>query len=318
MAVILSGREVANRLRRLEASLRDLRTQRLAIDNYAKGLEDEGQSGTTIQTDINALLVDWGALRDQIVTDLSAIPILHQTRVKVGMPAIYNAAQIEASLDNNLLADLSAGGAIMPNLSSMLTYGAGPLHAFLQNDVISLSNSEDSSNNKSVKVRYSAQYGGVDLITNGGFLGSTAWTEAGDGGTEIVFSGGKCVFTSATAVLSQAEADMVSAGVAGDPSYGWILGGVYLCTFTLDSVSGGSLSVGTTSNTTQLTVTASGTHKALIFGDNDSAGLLFTATGFTGNLDNVSLIPYNGLVFNDQLGADNSADASVVLTLQER
>ena len=327
MAVVLSGREAASRLSRLTMSMNELRRQRLQIDRLASDMEAEGNTAIAIETAINALLVDWASLKAQIITELTAIPSIHQSRTKVGMPAIYNSARIIAGLNNNDLADLSLGGAIRPDVACELTYGNGPFHAFLQNDIVSISSAEDSDNNISAKVLYSAAPGGVDLITNGGFASSTGWTEAGDAGTEVVITGGKAVFTNAGATLSQAKADMISAGVAGTPSIGWVLGTLYLVEFTLDTFTGGSLSVGTNADTAQFTLNyatapavadLNATHTALIVGDGHADGLIFTAAGLTVNMDNVKLVPFSGLAFNSSLGSDNDEDKSVVITLQER
>jgi len=319
MAVYISGKEVGDRLTRIHDRIRALRADRLAIDRYAEDLEQEGVNASTIQTDINAKLVDWGSVRDEIVGDLNDLPLYWKARVKIGMSALYNSANIEANFANNLLADLSTAAVIRANSSSELTsISGGPFSVFLADDVVEISNAENTSNNKRLKVRYSTAPGGVDLITNGGFASATGWTEAGDGGTEVTITGGKAVFSVATCTLSQAEADMVGAGAASATSVGWIAATYYLVTFTLDTVSAGTLAVGTNTTPAQHTVTAAGTHRALILGDNNAAGLIFTATGFTGNLDNVSLIPFSGLAFYDELGTDNAADTKLVITLQER
>lgn len=318
MAVYISGKEVGDRLTRILDRVRALRADRLAIDRYAEDLEQEGVNASTIQTDINAKLVDWGSVRDEIVGDLNDLPLYWKARVKIGMSALYNSANIEANFANNLLADLSTAAVIRANSSSELTsISGGPFSVFLADDVVEISNAENASNNKRLKVRYSTAPGGIDLITNGGFASATGWTEAS---ADIGITGGVAVFANATATLSQAEADMVNAGAASATSVGWIAATYYLCTFDVlenGSISG-SLAVGTNTTPAQHTVTAVGTHRALILGDNNAAGLVFTATAFTGGLDNVSLIPFSGLAFYDELGTDNAADTKLVITLQER
>jgi hypothetical protein len=318
MAVYLSGDEVSTRLSAQLSALRALQRQRRAIERQAEAMESEGQTASTIQTTINALLTDWGALRDQIVTELSALPILWQARVKIGMPALYDSANIEAANQSHLGAGSAPSALIRSNNTMELTKSAGPFHVFLQDDIVSISAAEDADNKVTgIKVVYNTAYGGRDLISNGGFASSSSWTESGDSGTEVVITGGQAVFTAATATLSQAKADMYNAGVSNSSSMGWdaIL---YLVTFTLSSVSAGTLSVGTNASAAQHTVTASATHRALIVGDGHANGLVFTATGFTGNLDDVSMIPFSGLALNAPLDTDNSQDTKLVITLQER
>lgn len=314
MALYLSGDEIADRISDLEGMLRDLRAQRLKIDAYAEGMESEGQNASTIQTAINALLVDWGAFRDQIVTELSAIPLFHQARVKIGMGSLYNWAKIEANFANNLKADLSTAAVIRPNPSSEITYGPGPLNTFLANDYVLISNAEDPENNRRMQVRYTPGLGGVDLIVNGGFATDTIWTK----GVGWTITGGVANATTLSTTISQTKANMISAGVAGTPSVGWVNGVYYIVEFTLPTSSAGTLSVGTATTADQHTVTEAGTHRALILSDGGAAGLVFTGAGWTGTIDNVSLIPFSGLAFLDELGADNDEDTQLVITLQER
>lgn len=318
MAVYISGKEVTDRISRIIDRIRALKDDRSAIERYATDLQQEGVNASTIQTDVNAKLVDWGSVRDEIVGDLNDLPLFWKSQVKIGMGALYNAATVEANNPSNVLTDLSTGGLVVANESAQLKYGPGPFNVFLASDVVEISKAADRDNNMRAQVRYTPDLAGVDLITNGGFADATGWTESGDGGTEVVITGGKAVFTAATATLSQTKANMISAGAAGDPSIGWVLGQRYLATFTIDSAAAGTLSVGTNTTAAQHTITANGTHKAIILSDGNAAGLIFTATGFTGNMDNVKLIPLSGLVFNEALGGDTDSDTTIVITLQER
>lgn len=318
MATVLSAKQVCDRLRRIEALVRDLRQQRATIGRYAESMEREGQTALDIETTINGMLTDWGALRTEIIDELTAIPIIHQSRVKVGMPALYSSTDIEAANQSHLGVDSQPSAIIRSNTSMEQTKTNGPFHVFLQNDIVSISSAEDDSNNISgIKVVYNTAAGGKNLITNGGFASSTGWTESGDSGTEIVITGGQAVFTAGTCTLAQAKADMYNAGVSDSSSQGWdaIL---YLVEFTLSGVSAGTLSVGTNTTAAQHTVTANATHRALIVGDGNAAGLVFTATGFTGNIDNVSMVPFSGIALNYPLSVDNTADSSVVITLEQR
>lgn len=325
MAVVLSGREAASRLSRLTMSMNELRRQRLQIDRLASDMEAEGNTALAIETAINALLVDWASLKAQIITELTAIPSIHQSRVKIGMPATYSSANIEATNTSNVGLDSAAGAIIRSNTAMEKTLTNGPFHVFLVGDVVSVSSAEDSDNDVTgLKVLRNPEQGGVNMITNGGFASTSAWTEAS---ADIAITGGKAVFTAASAVLSQAKADMYNAGAANSSSPGWDTL-VYLVEFTLDGFSAGSLSLGTNTSATQYTITYSAaldlagalnkTHRVIVTGDGDAAGLKFTGVGLTANMDNVSMIPLSGLCLNYPLGSDNDEDKSVVITLQER
>ncbi len=318
MAVVLSAAQVVERLRRIEALVRDLREQRATIGRYADAMEREGQTALDIETTINGMLTDWGALRTEIIDELTALPVIHQSRVKIGMPALYSSADVEAANQSHLGVDSQPSAIIRSNTSMEQTKTNGPFHVFLQNDIVSISSAEDATNNVTgAKVVYNTAAGGKNLITNGGFASATGWTEAGDAGTEIVITGGQAVFTAGTCTLAQAKADMYNAGVADSSSQGWdaIL---YLVEFTLSGVSAGTLAVGTNASAAQHTVTANATHRALIVGDGASQGLVFTATGFTGNLDSVSMVPFSGLALNQPLVVDNAEDKQIVITLEQR
>lgn len=307
MALYLSADEIDERLAALEGLLHSLRAGRRNIDAYAEALEDEGQTAATVSTKVNDLLTDWGALRDEIVTKLSDIPILHQIRVKIGMPALYSSARVVLNEQSN-----NADSSISVNESVETTIS--PFSAFQAGDVVSVSNAEDTENNKSAVVQHTPATPGADRITNGGFDSASGWTEASG---DIAITGGKAVFTSAAGpvTLKQLKADMVGGG--------WTNAVRYLVTFDLDTVTAGTLAVGTNTNASQHVVTADGSHRAIILADNHADGLVFTADptttiDFTGNLDNVSVIPWTGLALDDVLGADNDEDKQLVITLQER
>lgn len=325
MAVVLSGREAASRLSRLTMSMNELRRQRLQIDRLASDMEAEGNTAIAIETAINALLVDWAALKTQIITELTAIPSIHQSRVKIGMPAAYSSANIEATNTSNVGLDSAAGAIIRSSTIMEKTKTNGPFHVFQVGDIVSISGAEDSDNNiTGIKVLRNPEQGGINLITNGGFDSTSAWTEAS---ADIAITGGKAVFTAASDVLSQAKADMYNAGASDTSSPGWDTP-VYLVEFTLDGFSAGSLSLGTNTSATQYTITYSAalalagalnkTHRVIITGDGNAAGLKFTGVGLTANMDNVSMIPLSGLCLNYPLGSDNAADTTLAITLQER
>lgn len=317
MAVVISSQERTSRTTVISAMMSSLRRQSRAIERLEKEMRAEGAAAAAIQTAVNALLVDWGASRDQIVTELTAIPIVSRPTVEIGMPALYSSANIEAANQSNLGGGVP-GAIIRSNSSMEESLLNGPFHVFVQNDIVSISDCENPDNNiTGIKVLYSTAPGGQDIILNGEFASTSNWTEAS---ADIGITGGKAVFANATATLSQAKADMYNAGAADSVSQGWVLGTLYLVTFevVLNGTISGTLSVGTNTTAAQHTVTAVGTHVALITGDGDAAGLIFTGTGFTGGLESVEMIPFSGLALNRPLGSDNAADTSLKITLQER
>ena len=307
MAVVLSGTEVVERLRAQRGVLDALIRQRRDFERQAESMEDAGYDAATIATTINGLLTDWGALRDEMVTNLSAIPIVYQSKVKIGMPANYTSAVIKASDPAN-----SNYGTIQVEAAKE-TY-TSPFSVFQASDVVSITSAEDDANNLPWIVRYTPATAGTDKCTNGGFASSASWTEAATG---ITFSGGKCNFLVAdyNGSITFDELYQAKAAMTGGA---WTDGARYLVTFTISSYSAGSLSTGTVADRYQATFSSDGTHSAIVTADSDTKGLIFTPSTFTGSIDNVSIIPWNGLAFTGGIGSDNTADTSLVITLQER
>lgn len=247
MAVIISEKEAAQVLTSLGHLFDALCSQRRNIGKYAAQLEAQGNTAATVATAINAMLVDWDSLRDQFVTELSAVPTTYQSVVRIGMPAMYNSANIEATNQSNTN-DLSQACGIIRADSICEMNLISPFSVFASGDVVSISNAEDSSNNISAEVQRTPATASAEKITNGDFsntIPATGWTEAV--GT-IAISTGQAAFTAATTgqTLKQTQADMVGGG--------WTTSTVYLVTFTLASVSAGTLGVGTNGNV-QHTVT---------------------------------------------------------------
>lgn len=315
MAVYLSDKEINQRLLRLTEMLADLRRQRVAIGKYADGMASEGQTTSTINTAVSALLVDWASGLSQVITELSAVPTTWQPYVKTGMPGMYNSAYIEAENQSNLNDALIPSAIVRPDATCEVNL-IGPFSYFQAGDIVSISHAENADNNMTMEVQYAPETPGSEKIQNGKFNNATpatGWTETNDGGTEIVITSGLCTFTSATAILSQAKTDMMGGT--------WPNGTRYLVTFTLSGVSGGTLACGTNTTIaagTAHTVTANTTHRVIVTADNHADGLKFSAVGFTGVLTNISAIPLTGLTFNGPLGSDNAADTKLVITLQER
>lgn len=313
MATYLSGKEIGERLRRVRGIIDGLIRQRDEIERFAEAQMDEGQTAATVETSVNGLLTDWEALKAQAVTELTAIPYVWKPQVRIGMPALYKAAYVLANEQGNVNSVTgAAGGSISINSDAETT--TSPFSVFAAGDVVSISKAEDSANRITGIVQYTPASPSTTRITNGDFSDSTpatAWTETGDGGTEVVITAGVATFTSADCTLAQAKADMIGGG--------WTNAARYLVRFTLDTVTTGTLSVGTTTDPAQHVVTANGNHRAIILADNDAAGLIFTASGtFTGNLTNISVIPWTGIALDCPLLNDNAYDTKIVVALEER
>jgi hypothetical protein len=119
-----------------------------------------------------------------------------------------------------------------------------------------------------------------NVLTNGTFTGAlTGWTEASP---DIAYGTNNVAFVNATATLKQLLASMTTA---------WTAAATYRVVFTISGYSGGgNITVGTNTNAAQggSAVTANGTYTRLVTADAHADGLVFTATGFTGNLDTVT------------------------------
>lgn len=303
MAIVISGDEAIGRLRAQISILKGLLRQRKDIDRQASRGEAEGQVAVDIQTTANDLLTDWNTLKTQSLADLAGILYVHQARVKVGMPALYQSAVIDAADSAN------AGEAtIRVNVDSETI--VSPFSVFTAGDIISISNAEDPENDISAVVRYTPHATPrADLISNGTFATDTLWTKGAD--WTIAADVANAASTTNTALKS---------GTGGGTAMttAWTAGQYYLVTYTI-TISAGYLNIGTKTTTGQASATVAGAAKtAIILADGHSDGLTFTGVGFTGTLDSVSVIPFTGLALDRSLGADNAADTSLVLTLQQR
>lgn len=117
-------------------------------------------------------------------------------------------------------------------------------------------------------------YGVTEYVTTGDFASSTGWTLGSGWG----ISGGKASGTTVSSALSQPVASMAEAMVAGV---------LYAVSFDLVRNAGTlNIIIGATS---LVTLSASGSYRYEFVFDGNAAGLVFTGTGFTGNLDNVSV-----------------------------
>lgn len=303
MAVVISSRERTSRTTVISAMLSSLRRQSRAIERLEKEMRDEGATASAIKTAINALLVDWGAARDQIVTELTAIPIEHQSQVNVGQPVLYQSAVIDAADSAN------PGGYATIRVNATSETLVSPFAAFAAGNTISITNAEDSENNISAKVQFTPHATPTtDLISNGGFSTDTLWTK----GAGWTIAGG-------VAVASGALSTALKSGTGGGTAMAtaWTNGQYYLVTYTV-TISAGYVNIGTNTTAAQSSATVAGAGKtAIILADGHSDGLVFTGVGFTGTIDAVSVIPFTGLALDRVLTTDNAADTSITVTLQE-
>lgn len=298
MAVTLSNSDRVKRVRVIQGMLASLLRSAKDIDRLTEQMKDENQAPGTIFTNITALLTDWDALRDQIATELSNISEVYQTEIYVGLP-------------NNLRAmaflPCSGSKSVIQPLYATTSWNA----LFDADDIIRITNAEDSGNNTAWKVLL-APTGGVDTFTtyivNGDMGSATGWTV---GANWAIGSGVATHTAGATNTLSQAVADLAATPIANS---------VFYVTFTVAARTAGTLTV-SMGGSYSLTVSANGTYKVAL-DYSGAGGLVFTPTSaFDGTVDTVSAIAIFGLVVEaiPSTGAltENQYDTTAIITLEE-
>lgn len=301
MAIVLSGRECVERLGEQIASLQALKQQRSAIDRQAHNMEDAGYASGAIATTINALLTDWGTLRDQIATELSAIPLVYQAKAKIGMPALYTSAVIDA-------VDPANGSNATIKVNETSENLASPFSGFLAGDTVSISGAENDANNVSAVLNLTPETAGSQILQSFGFDSATGWTEAS---ANISITGSAAVFAGATNdVLKQQKADM---------NIAWTNNDYYLVRVSVTAWTAGTVNIGTNTTAAQGSAGgATGTYYAIVLADNHADGLVITGVGATLSIGQIEAFPFNGLSLDRPLTTDNTADTGIVITLQER
>lgn len=307
MATLLTEKEAIEQLQTCRGLLTNLIRIRREIANLESRLISAGYPPTSVASGIGGLVTDWDTLRDELVTTLSGIPgsaILYKYvispssyqgftsfNVRAKNPGFANKGTIRIDADHEALISPFNG-------------------MFLANDVVRITNAYDPDIDGRYIVEYTPGSAQPDVISNGGFNDTSDWTEAS---ADIVITGGVAAFTAATATLNQAKADMATA---------WSNGKRYLVTLTISGSPSGTLSVGTNTTPNQVVLSSLGTYTCNILADNHADGLVFTATGFTGNLDDVSAIGWTGLAFTTAMTTDENqvtlADAGLTISLEER
>lgn len=310
MAKVLSGNEVVKRLADIGRMIDALILYRRKIESLAERMEDEGQLATTVATMANAMLTEWGDDRDEIVSRLQDLPLVYQSKVKVGMPARYAHAVVYATNESNIYTNSEACALIRVGGSEWAENEIFPFSVFQADDIVSVSG---ANGNKitGARVGYTPETtGGEKMVyTSGSWTAGTNWTAAGSTYSTLTLTG--------AAVSTGTAVKLPKASMNGGA---WLSAHHYLVSFTLSGVSGGSVSVGTNTNTFY-TATANTRHHALISADAHADGLVFKSadtTAFTGVISKIECIPFTGLALDAPLNADNDSDTTLVVTLQER
>jgi hypothetical protein len=309
MAVIISEEQAAKQLQECKNILQTLIRQRKAFANQIKAMQKSGQSPSSISTFITDLLTPWDTLRDELADKISEIPgdatavqIEFTPGTYLGTPSFYVKPY-----------DQGIGAGVIRINPEHEEFVSPFYQMFLDNDYIRISNAADENMNGRYRVEKAPGTAQEDVISNGIFTNTTGWTEASG---NVSITGGQAVFTSANGSgdkLYQAKADMATS---------WTNAKLYLVTLTLSSISGGSLNIGTNTNTSQATLSSNGTYNVIIEADNHANGLVFTPTSFTGNLDSVSAIGWTGLklttAFYNDVNVDYTSDTKMKIVLEER
>jgi len=307
MATLLTEKEAIDQLQTCRGLLTNLIRVRREIANLESKLISAGYPPLDVANGIGGLVTDWDTLRDELVTTLGAIP---------GNASLYKYVISPSSYQGFTSFNVRAKN---PGFGDKGTIRIDADHEelispfdgmFVANDIVRITNAYDPSVNGRYIVEYTPGSAQPDVISNGAFNDTSDWTEAS---AAITITGGAAVFTAATATLKQVKSDMATS---------WTNGKRYLVTLTISDASGGSLSVGTNTTPAQVTLSSIGTYTCNILADNHADGLVFTATGFTGNLDDVSAIGWTGLAFTTAMTTDENqatlVDAGLTISLEER
>lgn len=313
MAIYISLEEMQKQVKGCEEILWTLRRNLSTFVRRRNALEAEGQSGSTVNTSINNLLTDWDALRDEVVTVLGAIPNTYKIRVKVGMPSQYMSAIISP------VDPVNAGrGTIRvgngPDGNSLEPYVNPFGGLFLDNDKIIISQAEDSANNGTHRLWFDAMewYSSTPLYNH--ITGSTAdadfsstWTGSGSGHWTLTST----TATHNTGNTTALEFPGISLTAATDNK-------PHILKFTVSSMTAGSVTAAWLAGIHSRTVTANGTYECIVTGQSGDSVKFTPTSAFDGVISAVSMRRWTGLAFDSALGAANTADTSIVVSLEER
>lgn len=307
MATVLTEKEAVEQLQSCRALLSNLIRVRREIGTLESRLVSAGYTPTAVANGIGGLVNDWDTLRDELVTTLSGVP---------GSATLYKYVISPSSYQGFTSFNVRAKNPGFGNKGTIRIDSdheelISPFDGMFQaNDIVRITNAYDPSVDGRYIVEYTPGSAQPDVISNGGFNDTSSWTEAS---AAIVITGGVAAFTAASATLKQTKADM---------SVSWTNGKRYLVTITISGGAGGSLDVGTNTTSNQMSFSSNGTYTCNILADNHADGLVFTANGFTGNLDDVSAIGWTGLAFTTAMTTDENqatlVDTGLTIALEER
>lgn len=301
MAVIISHEERTARLQNIINQMQPIADLSRAAEDLIRQMSAEGNAASAIDTAVANLLTPIGTLRTNVASLLSGLSITHQPVIRVGMPHNYTFARLVA-------ADVINYGNGTIRVAEDFETATNPFSVLQTGDVITISDAENEANNGSYVVRAGPNTAGTtDHISNGEITGAaTDWTLTGVGvayGTNnIAFTGGS------NGNAKQTVADMAT---------GWTAGKAYLVTFTV-AFTGGAIAVGTNTTPIQFSANTAGVHQCVILADAHADGLIFQGVLATLNIDTISMVPFSGIALTTELGADDSKDESLVITLSER
>lgn len=142
---------------------------------------------------------------------------------------------------------------------------------------------------KQIDIRPSTDFpaatGRLNVVTNGEFDADYGWTL----GANVAITGGKLVYTAGSGNTTQAAS--------------LLIGKSYDLTYTISNYSAGSIVLKPGSTGTGTSRSADGTYTETVVCAG-STSIVLAATGFTGDIDNVSVVPTDGLLL---LNGDGSS-----------
>lgn len=297
MAEVIDAKERAKRMLHIAQSMLSIRRNVLSAGRLQNDLIAQGQLANDVYVAMNPMVQGQNDAMSNIYDAMVAIPFTAQYEFRIGQPATYTSAAIDAASILN--------GGVKGTLQANDDTG-GPFFGLAAGDTVEITNANTSANNGQYLVRYAPQVPGSNVISNGTFTGSaTDWTL----GANWAYGSNKVTHTAgATNAVSQAYASM--SGVADNKPY--------LCTFTVSGRTAGSLTCQFDTLENSYSASSNGDHQCIVYSDSGGS-LTFTPTSaFDGSLDTVTLVPWTGIAFDEGLGLDDAADTKLIIKLVER
>lgn len=299
MAVIISGKERALRLKEIARSFNNASRRCSIIQRQADQLIAEGQAPTAISTQINALLAELEDEVAAIIVQAETISYVYQERVKIGTPHELDFVAIDAA--DPIYANY---GTIRINAARESYVDAFNVFQVNMNggDVVNIVDADDDENINSWRIGVQpAILHGPTQFTNTDF--SSVWA-----------------ITDWTVLAGVADHDTGNTTALSYPavSRAYNQTGPYLLSFTVTGCSAGSVTAQWATTGNSRTVDANGTYEVVVDYDT-SDPIAFTPTSdFNGAISLPSLVPFTGIVFSGGLGADEAQDRKLDMVLSER